>query len=45
VGLEDFDSYLDRLTAKFNIQNIPHNMKVKCLVTTIEPKLFQLLKF
>lgn len=43
-AVEDFDTYIDRLTAYFIVQNVPDKLKVQCFVSLIGPKLFSLLK-
>ncbi|BES87362.1 Hypothetical Protein NTJ_00167 [Nesidiocoris tenuis] len=43
-SVEDFDTYMERLTAFFDTQSVPEARKVSCFVSLIGPKLFTLLK-
>uniref|UniRef100_T1I2T9 Uncharacterized protein n=1 Tax=Rhodnius prolixus TaxID=13249 RepID=T1I2T9_RHOPR len=41
---EDFDTYIERLSAFFEVQVVHEEKRVACLISLIGPKLFTLLK-
>ncbi|XP_073984943.1 uncharacterized protein [Rhodnius prolixus] len=44
ASVEDFDTYIERLTAYFRTKGVPNDKKSDLFVTLIGPKLFTLLK-